>query len=244
MALDTTPIVPVNDPNCLNVANAASKVYPPLATTTTLANDVGSGEQILRNQTHTLSERKVERAGDTMTGALTINADFQIQSGQTFVANGVTISGVVTFAASGRAKLDGRKQLVRARVALSDASQDVDVSQGDRFTLNASPAAPRTITLKSTGVVPQVGEALAFFWNPGATGVTGTKYTFQREDTTVVATFVGAGVANTGAVFAEFEYTSGGWRLGPHSGTPNEYVPPAPGPESWDQYGVIPGAGA
>lgn len=72
MALDTTPIVPVNDPNCLDAAHADSKVYPPLATTTTLANDVGAGEQLLRNQTHTLNEVKVDIAGDTMTGRLIV----------------------------------------------------------------------------------------------------------------------------------------------------------------------------
>lgn len=72
MALSPTKITPVLDPNCLDAANAASEVFPPLATTTTLANDVGAGEQKLRNQTHTLNEVKVNRSGDTMTGRLTI----------------------------------------------------------------------------------------------------------------------------------------------------------------------------
>jgi DNA topoisomerase-3 len=49
-----------------------------------------------------------------------------------------------------------------------------------------------------------------------------------------------AGV-DTGAVFAEFEYTAGGWKLGQHSGTPNEYTS---GPDTWTSYGVVPGAGA
>lgn len=74
MALSATPITPVNDPNSLDSSNAASKVYPPQPGTTTTANDVGAAEQILRNQTHTLNEVKVDRAGDTMTGRLIVGA--------------------------------------------------------------------------------------------------------------------------------------------------------------------------
>jgi hypothetical protein len=72
MALSPTAITPVNDPNCLNSANAASEVFPPLATTTTLANDVGAGEQKLRNQTHTLNEVKANLSGANFTGGITV----------------------------------------------------------------------------------------------------------------------------------------------------------------------------
>jgi hypothetical protein len=74
MALSPTKITPVLDPNCLDSSNAASEVFPPLAGTTTTANDVGAGEQILRNQTHTLNEVKVDIVGDTMTGRLIVGA--------------------------------------------------------------------------------------------------------------------------------------------------------------------------
>ncbi|HMY18081.1 MAG TPA: hypothetical protein PKA58_17275 [Polyangium sp.] len=184
---------------------------------------------------------KVAKAGDTMTGLLTANAGITVASGQDLTLNGVSVQGTVGFSTLGQVWLAGRKRFYRARVTLSDASQDVTVDQGDRFVCPAANAAPRTITLKSTGTVPDAGETLTFFWNPGTGGGTGTQYTFQREGGTVVATFVGAQVADTGAVFAEFEYTSGGWKLGQHSGTPNEYTS---GPDTWTSYGVIPGAGA
>jgi len=125
------------------------------------------------------------------------------------------------------------------------------VGDGDRFNLPAGPASRRVITLDHTGTAPLSGETMTFFWNPGGAGAPGTQYTFKREDATTIATFVGAQVADTGAVYAEFEYAliSTGpdvfaWKLGTHSGTPNEYIPPTPGPESWDSYGVIPGASA
>ena len=98
MALSPTKITPVNDPNCLNAANAASEVYPPLAGTTTTANDVGAAEQILRNQTHTLNEVKVAKAGDTMTGLLIANAGITVASGQDLTLDGVAVVGDVAFA--------------------------------------------------------------------------------------------------------------------------------------------------
>jgi len=188
-------------------------------------------------------DKMVLKAGDTMTGLLTANAGITVASGQDLTLNGVSVQGTVGFSTLGQVWLAGRKRFYRARVTLSDASQDVTVAQGDRFVCPAANAAPRTITLKSTGTVPDAGETLTFFWNPGTGGGGGTQYTFQREGGTVVATFVGAQVAKTGAVFAEFEYTSGGWRLGAHSGTPNEYTNIAM-VEAWTSYGVVPGAGA
>ena len=184
---------------------------------------------------------KANLSGATFTGLVTFNAGATVASGQDLTLDGVSVQGTVGFSTLGQIWLAGRKRFYRTRVTLSDASQDVNVQQGDRFVCPAANAAPRTITLKSTGTVPDAGETLTFFWNPGTGGGGGTQYTFQREDATVVATFVGAQVADTGAVFAEFEYTSGGWKLGQHSGTPNEYTS---GPDTWTSYGVVPGAGA
>jgi hypothetical protein len=193
----------------------------------------------------TNANSRLLRAGDTSTGLQTFAAGATVSPGQDLTLDGASVQGVVGFSTLGRVWLAGRKQLWRTRATLSDTDQAVNVDQGDRFTVPALNAAPRTITLTSTGVVPETGETLTFFWNPGTAGGGGTQYTFIRADLTVIATFVGAQVADTGAMFAEFEFTTGiGWRLGKHSGTPNEYVPPVPGPESWDSYGVVPGAGA
>lgn len=93
MALSAVAITPVNDPNSLDDSNAASKVYPPQPGTTTTANDVGSAEQVLRNQTHTLNEVKVNRAGDTMTDTLVITTSTANQPALNATGNG-TGSGV------------------------------------------------------------------------------------------------------------------------------------------------------
>lgn len=159
--------------------------------------------------------------------------------GTTTISNTATISATTTV--SGTISLSGRRQLRRARVVLSDADQSVDVADGDRFVLPANNASPRTIELTSTSIVPFEGECLEFLWTPGGAGGSGTQYTFEREDSTVVATFVGSTTTDTGAVYAEFEFTSGVWRLGKSSGTINEYTP---GPDTWTPYGVVPGAGA
>lgn len=153
----------------------------------------------------------------------------------------VSVAGAFTATSTSMVTLAGRRVLRRARVTVTDASQSINVGQGDLFKLPANNAAPRTITLSHTGTVPTAGETLTFLWTPAGAGGGGTQYTFQREDTTVVATFVGAQVADTGAVSAEFEFVGGVWRLSINSGTPNEYTT---GPEAWTSYGVVPGAGA
>jgi hypothetical protein len=205
----------------------------------------------IRTNATTGLANKLNRNGDTSTGLQTFAAGATVSPGQDLTLDDVSVQGVVGFSTLGRVWLAGRKQLWRGRLGLADASQTVGVDNGDRFTLSATNAAPRTITLQSTTIVPEIGETLAFFWNPGTAGGSGTQYTFIREGGTVVATFVGAQVADTGAVYAEFEYmriSTGpdvyAWKLGTHSGTPNEYVPPVPGPESWNSYGVVPGVGA
>jgi len=202
----------------------------------------------------TAIDGKVAKAGDTMTGVLTLNAGATVASGQVLALNGASVTGVVGFSTLGRVWLAGRKQMWRRRVILADAAQTVSVDQGDRFVLSATNVSRRIIELDSTTYVPQEGETLTFFWNPGTAGGAGLQYTFKRDTgagAATIATFVGAQVADTGAVYAEFEYAliSTGpnvyaWRLGEHSGTPNEYTGPTPGPEAWTSYGVVPGAGA
>jgi hypothetical protein len=251
MALNPTPL-------------AESSTFPaaingPLANSTVQSADVDNGLEKLGNRTRYLADTKVNRAGDTMTGPLVLNAGGTVTSGQTLNLGGVTLSGAVIFDGGNvifagspyiAVMSFGRKTLNRARVTLSDGNHTVSVDAGDRFSLPPNEAAPRTITLDDTVVVPVRGETITFFWNPGS-ATPGNRYTFRRADATVIATFVGGQIAYTGAVFAEFEYvliSSGpdvrAWRLGANSGTPNEYTGPVPGPESWDRYGVVPGAGA
>lgn len=79
MSLTSTALTPVNDPNCLDTANNASKVFEVQSGTPTNKNDADFNNQRLRNQTHTLNEIKVNRAGDTITGTLTISPSGAVQ---------------------------------------------------------------------------------------------------------------------------------------------------------------------
>jgi hypothetical protein len=173
-----------------------------------------------------------------MTGLLTANEGITIPSGKDLTLNGASVQGDVGFSTLGRVWLAGRKRLWRARVTLSDASQTVDVGDGDRFDLPSGagePAAPRTITLDHTGVVPGTGETITLFWYPKSNAVGGgTQYTIRRSSGVTIATFVGSTAMDTGLVWAEFEYTSAGWRLGKCSGTLFDGT---------DYYGVIGNAG-
>jgi hypothetical protein len=145
----------------------------------------------------------------------------------TYAANGLKVVGSTDLS-------DGRKVLRRPRVTLSDGNHTVGVTQGDRFKLPTVPAAPRTITLKSTSpAVPSEGESLEFLV-PNVTA-SALVYTFQREDATVVATFVGSAVTLVQPMYAEFEFVGGVWRLGAHSGSAYD---------GSGDYGVLPGAGA
>lgn len=169
----------------------------------------------------------------TLSGTTTLSGATTTISGTTTVSGVTTLSGTTT-TISGTTILTGRRRLRRPRIIATDVDQAVNVGQGDLVELPALNAAPRAITLTSTGVVPAEGECLEFIWNPGTAGGGGTQYTFAREDATVVATFVGATAGDTGTVCSEFEFTGGVWRLGHSSGT------------SYDgaSYGVVPGAGA
>lgn len=144
----------------------------------------------------------------------------------TYAADDLTVIGKTT--------LTGRR-VRSARVPLADANATVKVTDGHRFAL-PDPAAPRTITLSATAPVPDESETYEFVC-PVLTGG-GVQYTFQRADTTVVATFVGPTVSGQPPMYyAEFEFVSGVWRLGANSGVAYDGGAPA-------DYGVVPGAGA
>lgn len=215
--------------------NAQDKVLPnsPIA-----SNDVNAiASRALRRAAY-LNAIKANLSGATFTGVVTFSVGATVSSGQTLTLDGVSIAGDVGFSALGRVSLYGRKAKYRARTALSDANHTISVDDGDLFDLVAGPAAPRTITLKSTTIVPITGETLTFFWFPKRTAIgAGTQYTFQREDATVVAKFNGAATFDTGVVFAEFEFNAGVWRLGKCTPTMYDVA-------GTQYYGVVGGAGA
>ncbi len=241
-ATDHLGAVPVTAISCPDNGNKVVAEYLRTAVAALLAND---------GKLTTDSALYVLKTGSTSTGLQIFAAGATVSSGQDLTLNGVSVQGVVGFSTLGRVWLAGRKQLWRSRVTLADSAHTISVDSGDRFNLSALNAAPRIITFDSTTIIPTEGETLTFFWNPATAGGAGTQYTFKRDagaGAATIATFVGAAVADTGAVFAEFEYAliSTGpnvyaWRLGNHSGTPNEYTT---GPDAWTSYGVIPGAGA
>ncbi len=179
---------------------------------------------------------RVAKAGDTMSGLLTANAGITVASGQSLTLNGATVQGVVEFASAGRAKLAGRKQLLRPRVGMVDANATLDVNQGDRFEFPVSITPTRTITIDKVSVVPEQGETITVFWFlKGASSFNSTYLSFQRNDATVICTFVGSAVCDVDLLWAEFEYVSGVWRLGKCAGTMYDGTA---------NYGVIAGAGA
>lgn len=231
--LGAVPVTAIDEPDDGNDVMAADLRQTAAAL---LAND----DYIINDATDGLAA-KVNRAGDTFTGAVIFSDsatfDDPVIVNDNFEANSTSqFSATVTATSASTVLLLGRKSLRRARVTVTDASQTINVTQGDRFELPANNAAPRTITLKSTApAIPNTSECVEFLWTPGVAGGAGTQYTFQREDTTVVATFVGSAIANTGAVWAEFEFAGGVWRLGHSSGTPYDGT---------GSYGVVAGAGA
>lgn len=210
-AADHIGATPVTAISCPDAGNKLTVAYHRQAIAALLANDA------LQTANTALC---VLKAGDTMTGLLTANAGITVASGQDLTLNGASVQGVVGFSTLGRVWLAGRKQLWRARQSLADSNHTVNVAQGDRFTLPVGPAALRVITLQSTGTVPENGETLTFFWQPGTTAVgAGTQYTFRNEAATTLLTFDGSAVIDTGLVWAEFEFVAGAWALGLSSST-------------------------
>lgn len=167
-----------------------------------------------------------------------------IASGGTFSAasgSTCTLAGTVSAMSTSKVSLLGRVVPRSARVGVADDNKTIGVAAGSgidysgkRFLLAAVPGSPRTITLAHANATPEAEETMEVLWRSGTVGA-GTQYTFQREDATVVATFVGPTDATYINVWAEFEYSGGVWKLGASSGS------------SYDDtadYGVIPGAGA
>lgn len=205
--------------------------------------------------------------GDLVTGAGlkvmadAINSNFAtIKSGSFATSAGITFTGDLAMGPGGSLQVHepvafesdslmsvlGRNVPRGARVAVPDASgiktlgvaagAGVDYA-GKRFVLAAVPSANRTFKLKSAGVVPFEGETMEALWYSG-TPPTGTPYTFEREDGTVVASFVST--ADTlfplMHMVAEFEFVGGAWRLGMNTGRALDTAPLV--------FGVVPGVGA
>lgn len=205
------------------------------ASTVTGVMTFNAGPTIASGQTLTANGATIAGAV-AASGVVTFNGGATIASGQNLTLDGASVQGNVGFLNPGKVWLAGRKQLWRGRVTLADSNHTIDVADGDRFNVPVSPSVPRVITLDHTTIPPEAGETLTFYWFPKTTAIgAGAQYTIRRSDGTVIATFDGSAVIDTGLVWAEFEYTSAGWRLGNNSGTLYD---------GSAYYGVIGGAGA
>lgn len=165
---------------------------------------------------------------DNKAGLTTLNVFGAVQD----LSKGFTVSNAASIG-----EVQVRKRFLRDRVPLSDANHTIDVTQGDRFTLSGSPAAPRTITLDSSVNVPEQGETLTVII-PELTTSAQPAYTIQRGGGTVIAEVNGNTSGDGFNVCVEFEYDDGAWRLGQNTGCfydDNTFTTRA---------GVIPGAGA
>ncbi len=198
----------------------------------------------------------VPAPGDFVTGAGLktcadgINADLAtIKSGAYTTSASVSCTGSwqwsqsATF--SGHTFLGARAVLRSPRVAVPDggATKRLGVIAfagtdyvGKAFQLDLSPGAtPRIRTLADAG--PLAEEEIDIFWGEGATALaTGNKYEIQRQDSTVICSFIVTAIgSNALTMWARFEYSGGVWRLGASTG---QWYDGAA------NVGVIPGAGA
>jgi hypothetical protein len=159
-----------------------------------------------------------------------------------------TISGAKTFSgsliSSGTLYTSARRRK-RARVSLTDADHTVAHTAGSgvtdvgtRFVLANAATVTRTVTLKSTTVVPDANEIYEFIFPASTAGISWTSWTFEREDATTIASFVPFNIPAGGrmVLWAEFEFTGGVWRLAGNSGMWTDIAGPT-------DYGVVPGAG-
>ncbi len=163
----------------------------------------------------------------TCSGAWTFNASVTCNAA-------VSMTSTCTVSSAGTLIVLGRTRR-RARVVLSDANQTIDTGQGDCFELPGAPAATRTIKLRtSTAPIPAANELIELIV-PSSGLATATLYSIQREDTTVICTFLGA-LLTAASITARFEFDGGVWRLGMNSGRALD--------ASSNHYGVLPGAGA
>ncbi|KYF87777.1 hypothetical protein BE20_24850 [Sorangium cellulosum] len=142
------------------------------------------------------------------------------RAGQTdTLASNIEVTGTVAFRNITRR---------RAPVFLTDATQTVDVSQGNIFVLANNPAATRIITLRQTSApLPTNGDWMRFYLKLGAPPF---HYTLRREGSGNDLAFIngyveqvvdvdeGAGTSNVTIrifqpCFAEVQLVSGVWRL-------------------------------
>lgn len=162
-----------------------------------------------------IDECSIANATNIDVNNLDINVSCDVESGVTVtVKSGATLS-----CPAGSMVLLGGRTRGRQRVQLSDADHSVGPADGTRFELAAPTFVSRVITLLSvTGQTAQNEEVLEFFMPSMITGgsVTGS-YEFRRESGAIVAKIVSDGV-HAGSVSAQFEFSSGVWRLWLNSG--------------------------
>ncbi len=171
MGLSSTPLTAVNA--------FTTNLYPPQAGTPVLAADVEAGEQVLLNRTHNLNLGKLDLAGGTMTGAITLDnsasslvapsgSTIQIQPGAVIdiadnkPSTSVAVEGKIRFVNDGELLMDSGtltqllgKTRIQARESLSDADHNLDVnSNNNRIIMRTSPTANRVLTLLKASASP------------------------------------------------------------------------------------------
>jgi len=211
----------------------------------------------------TLETDKVNRAGDTMTGDLNIPAH-TLAAQAVQVTHQIDMTGafsgsqavlpfeLVKIGADGgtpttcsTTEVKGRKKFWRSRVAIADGNKKVSTVagtgidyHGDRFTLSASTAAARTITVATAGAM--AGELMTFF----CAGINGARagtvvFTFRNDDggSTRAAQYKAATYTITNDFWLTLEFNGTIWDLAESSGV---RVDQDPVTKVIDEYGVIP----
>ena len=192
----------------------------------------------------TLERAKVDRAGDTMTGDLnipnnTLLAKYaeitrQLSMTGSFSGSSATLPfETITAGADGgtsttcsTTELKGRKKLWRDRVTIADGNKKVSTVagtgidyHGDRFTLPASTAAARTITVATAGAMS--GETMTFFCAGINGALAGTQvFLFSNDDggTTRAAQYIAATNTSQNDFWLTLEFNGTTWQLAESSG--------------------------
>jgi hypothetical protein len=176
MALSPNPIVPIVDPNSLVLGDPAAEIFEMASGTTTNKGDIDYNNQKIQNQIFTLVDEKVDRAGDTMTGTLTINAPslspalvLNAATNQTALAvNGDGLAVAATFIAG------ANNGAISAQSSDAAATIEATNSLGIGLSVAGStsavmPALSVSTMTAPTGAVPRVGtQHLGYIWMTGA----------------------------------------------------------------------------
>jgi len=155
----------------------------------------------------TIAEAEIDACAVVVSCDIESGAELTVKGGAAIVSQA---GSMATFAGRTRG---------RPRVLLTDANHSLGPTDGTRFEL-AVPTGARVITLLSvTGQTAENEEVMEFFMPSMVSSPPGTSgsYEFRREGGTAIARMESHGTF-LGSVSAQFEFTSGVWRLWLNSG--------------------------